>query len=495
MKFLSLFIVFFISYFLSFAQQINIKGDYVEGNKYETNIYPTKILYRNSKSTELSIANIINVNNIQDSTILSLFEFTKAFAERLSILEKENISFQNRLDLGDSLLKQQKELYDSLLAMNAKIPDEVVGNLTVSMNYSASAIRIGKEMKLTILNGYWGVSYDEIYKSHYKIVGEFASNGLAVVRQTDKYGFVDKNLNEVIPIMYNFADKFRYGFAMVRADQYYYINKKGKPVFKNLDGSMKTFSIATGFINPFKAYRHGNYSKYHGWWEISVFGTVMGFLSRNKANLDYVKDLVYNEKKQVFIGKTTSNKSILLDSRLNVIYEANRITYCDLNSLLYIQNNGKYWFSNFNGKVIGRVSEIPIDFDANGLAIIQYDNGNQALINTRLKVQKEANVFLYDFDNYYMFKSNGYFGWYIHTEDFSRPVIMTNYIDVKKFEYKSYAAVKSISGWGVINYYGRNIIPTQYDSVKINSNNTFVCYMKGKARLLGTDGNCVADCD
>ena len=41
------------------------------------------------------------------------------------------------------------------------------------------------------------------------------SDGLALVKVNNKYGFIDSNFNYVIPTKYNYAQSFNDGFAMV----------------------------------------------------------------------------------------------------------------------------------------------------------------------------------------------------------------------------------------------------------------------------------------
>ena len=52
---------------------------------------------------------------------------------------------------------------------------------------------------------------------------------LAVVSNDKKYGFIDKNMNIVIPLKFDYAESFSYGYAIVKKDNKYgVINKKGK---------------------------------------------------------------------------------------------------------------------------------------------------------------------------------------------------------------------------------------------------------------------------
>jgi len=71
------------------------------------------------------------------------------------------------------------------------------------------------------------VNYDEVCDFH---------EGLARVYKGDKYGFIDKMGNEVIPCIYDFMEEvdlnFHDGLAFVRqGDKHFFINKEGKEAF------------------------------------------------------------------------------------------------------------------------------------------------------------------------------------------------------------------------------------------------------------------------
>ena len=70
---------------------------------------------------------------------------------------------------------------------------------------------------------------------NYDAVGDF-HDGLALVYKGDKYGFIDKMGNEVIPCVYDFSEEvdlnFHDGLAFVRqGEKHFFINKKGKEAF------------------------------------------------------------------------------------------------------------------------------------------------------------------------------------------------------------------------------------------------------------------------
>ena len=69
-------------------------------------------------------------------------------------------------------------------------------------------------------------SYEEI---------NFAANGLIRVRNKNKYGFVDRKLNLVIPYKYSNASDFKDSCAVVQLkDKFMLINLQGKELFSSL---------------------------------------------------------------------------------------------------------------------------------------------------------------------------------------------------------------------------------------------------------------------
>jgi hypothetical protein len=67
--------------------------------------------------------------------------------------------------------------------------------------------------------------------SHYDYVGNF-SESLAPVKLNDKWGFIDKNGNEVIKIKYDLVLEFSEGLAVFKLkNKWGLVNKQGKEQF------------------------------------------------------------------------------------------------------------------------------------------------------------------------------------------------------------------------------------------------------------------------
>ena len=87
-------------------------------------------------------------------------------------------------------------------------------------------------MAIIYNNFYW--IYDEVTKFmlKYDDANNF-SEGLARVKLNGKYGYIDKQGTEVIPLKYDYANNFSEGLALVGlADKYGFIDKQGTEVVK-----------------------------------------------------------------------------------------------------------------------------------------------------------------------------------------------------------------------------------------------------------------------
>lgn len=124
--------------------------------------------------------------------------------------------------------------YDSSYAdTNKKLPDGLVivvkrdfknnpmfGKLGVSEVYGA----VNEQGEFIVPLG----KYDEIY--------EFYDNGLILVKKNDKYGYIDSNGNEVIPLIYDKAETFDGKYTVVAQNNHHLvINTNGQTVL-NFDG-------------------------------------------------------------------------------------------------------------------------------------------------------------------------------------------------------------------------------------------------------------------
>ena len=104
----------------------------------------------------------------------------------------------------------------------------IMGWLAIPDSLSWSAT-----LKPVLLNGKWGfVDKDgrEVIPLKYDFAGDF-SEGLARVELNEKYGFVDKDGREVIPLKYDYAREFSEGLARVCLNEKYgFVDKDGREV-------------------------------------------------------------------------------------------------------------------------------------------------------------------------------------------------------------------------------------------------------------------------
>lgn len=104
--------------------------------------------------------------------------------------------------------------------------------------YQKGVIVVSLNGKCGIMNRYGEtilpLTYDSIYGGS---EGEFFR-----VKLKDKYGFIDKTGKIKIPLIYDFAESFKYGFARVKLDSKFgYIDKSGKVIIDLLYESAEDF--------------------------------------------------------------------------------------------------------------------------------------------------------------------------------------------------------------------------------------------------------------
>lgn len=91
-----------------------------------------------------------------------------------------------------------------------------------------------KNVKKVYANKQWHMldSSGKKVKNSFDFVDIFYDD-LAVVSNNKKYGFIDKNMNIVIPLEYDYAESFSNGYAIIKQNNKYgVINKKGKITLK-----------------------------------------------------------------------------------------------------------------------------------------------------------------------------------------------------------------------------------------------------------------------
>lgn len=126
----------------------------------------------------------------------------------------------------------------------------------ISKGYRTNVVMIS-------VNRQYGL-YDTITRQYivpirYDNISSFPSEGFLHFKQNGKYGFLNRNGQEVVPALYDFVSDFCYGLAPVRSSELWgYIDTTGKLVIPRIYTNALTFSHGVaaveknnkwGFIN------------------------------------------------------------------------------------------------------------------------------------------------------------------------------------------------------------------------------------------------------
>ena len=213
-------------------------------------------------------------------------------------------------------------------------------------------------------------SLEELAKAtvNYDAVGDF-HDGLAMVTKGDKYGFIDKMGNEVIPCIYDFMEEtdcsFHEGLAFVhQGDNYYFIDKEGKKAFDFKYDAANDFSEGLAVV-----WKDGK----------------CGYIDKKGNEVIALTDKYFGDDFSEGLAAAMSKDGKLgfIDMKGNVVIPFNYdMTEGDTplfsEGYAAVQKEGKYGFIDKNGKEV-----IPLKYDnaypfSEGLAVVMlYEGGSQ----------------------------------------------------------------------------------------------------------------------
>lgn len=200
---------------------------------------------------------------------------------------------------------------------------------------------------------------------NYDAVGDF-HDGLAMVTKGEKYGFIDKMGNEVVPCIYDFMEEtdcsFHEGLAFVhQGDNYYFIDKEGKKAFDFKYDAANHFSEGLAIV-----WKDGKCGY------IDKKGNEVIALTDKYFGHDFSEGLAAAMSKDGKLG--------FIDMKGNVVIPFNYdMTEGDTplfsEGYAAVQKEGKYGFIDKNGKEV-----IPLKYDnaypfSEGLAVVMLDEG------------------------------------------------------------------------------------------------------------------------
>jgi len=268
------------------------------------------------------------------------------------------------------------------------------------------------------------------------------NDGMAVVRNLDgKYGFINKQGDEVIPCIYTRAERFREGLAPVYTNNAFsYVDMTGKVVLKTKYEGGEPFSEGMAVV-----YTHSG-------------GRLMcGYIDRKGKEIIKCK---YYDKEGNYAATGFSEGLAAV-------------------SLPFGKNETKWGYINKSGKVFVK-PQIP--FNANqlpafpfhkGLAIVGGANGSYRVID-KIGRQVIRQVFTYSEDRNAFAEGYAVISESLPTEpncryfviDRKGKPVFTEYDNVESLGFsKGMLGVEKEGKWGFINAKGKLLVPCLYDKV------------------------------
>ena len=264
--------------------------------------------------------------------------------------------------------------------------------------------------------------------------------GLACVHLNGKYGFVDLNGEEIIPLIYDYADDFREGLALVEVNnEYGFIDKEGKVVIP-----FRNHEWCKGFSEGLASFRvsgkYGFINKKGKWEIVTMFDNAEQFEQGvSIASIDNKYGVIDKKGKTIIPFK----------------YEYMRRGYN--RNFFEVKLHNKYGIINGNGDII-----IPIKYDY---------------------IDHHINL---DSDTSKMLISVGRNHKYGFVDKIGKEVIPLLYDSVDDFEH-GLAVVEVNTKYGVIDEKGSLVVPLIYDLI-LNYHSNFAVLLNGKWGAITPDG-------
>ena len=256
-----------------------------------------------------------------------------------------------------------------------------------------------------------------------------------------KYGFIDKNLNIVIPLIYNFARSFSDGRAYVKRDgKSGYIDKSGQEIIL-VGVRFGDFHEGLAWIKYVEDINFPSSDRYYLMNKSGERVTKCYYTSA----CDFSDGLayVYRDGMHMFINKDGEEVIALRKKTYDSIGDAYESVENFSDGLARVQTNGMVGFIDKTGKEV-----IPLKYSYGD--VIEFHEGM-----ARVKVSKEKKVgatSIYHYDKIGFINKNGI------------EVVPSIYEDAGDF-HEGLARVKSGRLWGFIDKKGNEVIPFIYDEV------------------------------
>lgn len=292
--------------------------------------------------------------------------------------------------------------------------------------------------------------YDYTYYTAYASIGSNSgfSEGLACVCKDGKWGYIDREGNEVIEFKYSYARNFYGGLAVVSLEEggkKGYINKSGELVIK------ESFDEAYEFYDGFAIVEINE--KYYF---IDTSGNIV-----RELDCDSI-DIGRYEYEWKYSGIIRIEKNGLVGA------------ICVRNGEIKVITEPKYYYLSSFGVNDGQAYFMTSDPNEKGACGLIDINGNEIF-----KFEGHAINVLSD-GGYYAWDYNDKCG---YLDKSGNVVIPFRYDEAGDFN-NGLAIVKLNEKYGLIDREGNEVLPIKFDSIRIDDNNTIVLEESGKWYLL-----------
>lgn len=282
----------------------------------------------------------------------------------------------------------------------------------------------------------------------YEEIDDFSNDGLARVRKNNKWGFVSKLGEEVIPVKYDRANAFSEGLTMVGQKNTYYIIDENGEIITTLTFDLDEFGyFNNGKITVEKDKKVGVIDKY---------GKIIIPIEYN--NIFELSDNSYRVEKDNKAGIINQNGKTIIPIEYDEIDDFSQ-------NLTIVTKDGKKGIINKQGKII-----IPIKlnydymfFFSEDLIKIQKDN-KRGIINKQGKI-----IIPIEYDEIDSFSKN----LTIVTKDEKKGFINTQGKIILPIKYQeismlseNLAKIQKDGKWGFINEQGKIVIPIEFDQAE-----------------------------
>lgn len=290
--------------------------------------------------------------------------------------------------------------------------------------------------------------------------GELGPANLALVSINNRYGLINKDMHEILPVEYEHIGKFNNGHALVKHNgTFNYVNPEGKLLLENNISSGKDFvgDYALATVDG-----KSGVLDHSGTFQPVEFDHGLGVIKRNgglsiiTAGGVPVNDLIYQE-----VHKFNGDRAI-------------------------VKRAGNYGFIDTDGyEIVKPIYDEVIDYDGNAARVCMRDlwglidkNG----VTLAANVYQEIEPFVDDLARVKRARQYGYIG------RNGLEAVHATYDELSEFEADGLARTKKASKYGLVDKKGHEPVIATYDYMSPLADNLYAVGIAGKYGFISPDG-------